>query len=420
MAGQVVGIQPKVLRWARTRAGYSVEDIASKLKQDPAEVKAWEAGESAPTYAQLETLAYDLYKRPLALFFLPEPPQEADVKQEFRTLPNSELDQLLPNTRYLLRLGQAFQLSLKELTEGINPFDHKIFKEIKLTDAAQISSVAQRVREYLAIDIDTQANWGSTDEALKVWRNAVESAGVFVFKQSFKQKSISGFCLMDAEFPIIFINNSTSKTRQIFTLFHELAHLFVGVNSISKVDDSYIDELPSKGKKIEQICNALAAEILVPLKDFQKQIEKYQILDGYSIQALANRYRVSREVILRLSLDSRYINQTEYSMKLKSEMLSADKIKDFCQKWRITEFSLFGSVLREDFRPDSDLDVLVTFAPHVPWTILDLVTMETELAELVGRDVDLVEKRVIEKSKNSIRQAEILNSAQVFYAQGDV
>jgi hypothetical protein len=164
----------------------------------------------------------------------------------------------------------------------------------------------------------------------------------------------------------------------------------------------------------------LAAEILVPLKDFQKQIEKYQILDGDSIQSLANRYRVSREVILRLSLDSRHINQTEYSMKLKSEMLSADKIKDFCQKWRITEFSLFGSVLREDFRPDSDLDVLVTFAPHVPWTILDLVTMETELAELVGRDVDLVEKRVIEKSKNPIRQAEILNSAQVFYAQGDV
>lgn len=314
MAGQVVGIQPKVLRWARTRAGYSVEDIANKLKRDPAEVKAWEAGEAAPTYAQLEKLAYDLYKRPLALFFLPEPPQEADVKQEFRTLPNSELDQLLPNTRYLLRLGQAFQLSLKELTEGINPFDHKIFKEIKLTDAAQISSVAQRVREYLAIDIDTQANWGSNDEALKVWRNAVESAGVFVFKQSFKQKSISGFCLMDAEFPIIFINNGTSKTRQIFTLFHELAHLFVGVNSISKVDDSYIDELPSIEKKVEQICNALAAEILVPSKDLLKQVEKLSCLDDESIQTLANRYRVSREVILRRSLDSGTISQTEYKL----------------------------------------------------------------------------------------------------------
>lgn len=316
MAAQVVGIQPKVLRWARARAGYSVEDIANKLKRDPAEVRAWEAGNAAPTYAQLEKLAYDLYKRPLALFFLPEPPQEAEVKQEFRTLPNAEMDQLLPNTRYLLRLGQAFQLSLKELTEGMNPSDHKIFKEIKLTDAAQIPSVAQRVRDYLAIDIDTQSAWGSTDEALKAWREAVESAGVFVFKQSFKQKTISGFCLMDTEFPIIFINNDTTKTRQIFTLFHELSHLFVGVNSISKVDDSYIDELPSKERKIEQICNALAAEILVPAKDFLEQVEKFRVLDDDSIQALANRYRVSREVVLRLSLESGNISQAEYTARV--------------------------------------------------------------------------------------------------------
>lgn len=316
MGEQVVGIQPKVLRWARARAGYSVEDIAKKLKRDPAEVKAWEAGEAASTYAQLEKLAYDLYKRPLALFFLPEPPQEADVKQEFRTLPNAEIDQLLPNTRYLLRLGQAFQLSLKELTESMNPADHKIFKDIKLTDAAQIPAVAQRVREYLAIDIDTQVAWGSTDEALKAWRNAVETAGVYVFKQSFKQKTISGFCLMDAEFPIIFINNGTAKTRQIFTLFHELSHLLVGVNSISKVDDSYIDALPSKEKKIEQLCNALAAEILVLSKDFLKQVEKFQVLDDDSVQALASRYRVSREVILRLSLESGNINQTDYNTRV--------------------------------------------------------------------------------------------------------
>jgi|LakMenE18May11ns_1017448.scaffolds.fasta_scaffold9899904_2 Zn-dependent peptidase ImmA (M78 family)/transcriptional regulator with XRE-family HTH domain len=316
MAEQVVAVQPKVLRWARSRAGYSVEDIAKQLKRDPAEIRAWETGESAPTYAQLEKLAYDLYKRPLALFFLPEPPQEVDVKQEFRTLPNAEIDQLLPNTRYLLRLGQAFQLSLKELTEGMNPSDHKIFKDIKLTDAAHIPAVAQRVREYLAIDIDTQVAWGSTDEALKAWRNAVEVAGVYVFKQSFKQKTISGFCLNDPEFPIIVINNGTTKTRQIFTLFHELAHLFVGVNSISKVDDSYINELPSQEKRIEQLCNALAADILVPPKDFRTQLENLQTLDDDSIQALANRYRVSREVILRLSLDSGNISPSEYSARV--------------------------------------------------------------------------------------------------------
>lgn len=102
-------------------------------------------------------------------------------------------------------------------------------------------------------------------------------------------------------------------------------------------------------------------------------------------------------------------------MKLQVEAWSEDQIENFCQKWKITEFSLFGSVLRADFRADSDLDVLVTFAPNAPWTILDLVTMEQELASLAGREVDLVERRVIEKSQNPIRRAEILNSAQVLY-----
>jgi predicted nucleotidyltransferase len=97
--------------------------------------------------------------------------------------------------------------------------------------------------------------------------------------------------------------------------------------------------------------------------------------------------------------------------------LSIDAIKTFCQKWQIAEFSVFGSVLREDFRPDSDLDVLVSFFPHAPWTLIDLVTMQHELQQLVNRDVDLIEKRVIEKSENWIRRNEILNTAQILYSQ---
>ena len=104
-------------------------------------------------------------------------------------------------------------------------------------------------------------------------------------------------------------------------------------------------------------------------------------------------------------------------MKLSIIDLSVDTVKVFCQKWQITEFALFGSVLRDDFRPDSDLDVLVSFFPQAPWTILDLVTMQQELQQIVSRDVDLIEKRVIEKSENWIRRTEILNTAQVVYSQ---
>lgn len=97
--------------------------------------------------------------------------------------------------------------------------------------------------------------------------------------------------------------------------------------------------------------------------------------------------------------------------------LPIDKIREFCQRWQITEFALFGSVLREDFHPDSDLDVLVTFVPNAFWNLLDLVKMQQELEVIVGRDVDLIEKRVIEQSTNWIRRKEILNTAQIFYSQ---
>ena len=99
--------------------------------------------------------------------------------------------------------------------------------------------------------------------------------------------------------------------------------------------------------------------------------------------------------------------------------LSETTIRTFCQRWQIVEFSLFGSILRADFRPDSDVDVLVSFAPNTAWNLLDIVLMQQELESLIGRKVDLVEKPVIESSHNWIRRQEILNTAQVFYAAND-
>jgi predicted nucleotidyltransferase len=92
-----------------------------------------------------------------------------------------------------------------------------------------------------------------------------------------------------------------------------------------------------------------------------------------------------------------------------------DRIAEFCRKWRITEFALFGSVLRDDFRPDSDIDVLVTFAPDANIGLLDLVAMREELVALFERDVDILTKRSIEASRNPIRKREILSTAEVIY-----
>jgi len=103
-------------------------------------------------------------------------------------------------------------------------------------------------------------------------------------------------------------------------------------------------------------------------------------------------------------------------MLVKNIDIPKETIFEFCQRWNVTEFALFGSVLRDDFRPDSDVDVLVTFAPDAHRTLFDLVDMEDELAALFGRKVDLVSKRGIERSRNYLRRKAILASAQVIYA----
>jgi len=104
-------------------------------------------------------------------------------------------------------------------------------------------------------------------------------------------------------------------------------------------------------------------------------------------------------------------------MNLRNIEWPMEQIEEYCDHWQITEFALFGSVLREDFRPDSDLDVLVSFSPTAAWTLLDLVTMQQELETIVRRQVDLIEKQVIESSENWIRRNEILNTAQVLYSR---
>ncbi|MEL7083152.1 MAG: nucleotidyltransferase family protein [Cyanobacteria bacterium J06597_1] len=98
--------------------------------------------------------------------------------------------------------------------------------------------------------------------------------------------------------------------------------------------------------------------------------------------------------------------------------IPAEEITAFCHKWQVTEFSLFGSVLRDDFRPDSDIDVMVQFHPEANPTFSTLDKMEAELKTIFHRDIDLITRQGIETSRNYLRRNEILSSAQVIYATG--
>lgn len=102
-------------------------------------------------------------------------------------------------------------------------------------------------------------------------------------------------------------------------------------------------------------------------------------------------------------------------IKLRGLELSKDKIDDFCRRWKISELAVFGSILRDDFSLESDIDLLVTFASDAEWSLLDHIRMEEELASLFGREVDLVNRRAVEQSENWIRRREILSTAQAIH-----
>jgi Zn-dependent peptidase ImmA (M78 family) len=160
--------------------------------------------------------------------------------------------------------------------------------------------------------------WGAPDgdDALKVWRKAVEAAGIFVFKDTFKQRDISGFCLAHPELPVVMINNSTAKTRQIFSLLHELTHVLTHRRAISTFDDAPLDRLTPNEQRIERFCNRIAAEVLIPGHEFATLMrglpENIEALTSEEFAALAERYRVSREVILRRFRDADRVSQAFY------------------------------------------------------------------------------------------------------------
>jgi predicted nucleotidyltransferase len=101
-----------------------------------------------------------------------------------------------------------------------------------------------------------------------------------------------------------------------------------------------------------------------------------------------------------------------------SRLLPKEALAAFCRRWKVRELALFGSILRDDFGPDSDVDLLVSFEPSADWSLFDHVKMEQELEALFGREVDLVSRRALERSENWIRRKEILDSAETVYAAG--
>jgi Zn-dependent peptidase ImmA (M78 family)/transcriptional regulator with XRE-family HTH domain len=316
MGERVVGINPRMLTWARESAGKTVEEVASALKKDPEVILQWGKGVGQPTYPQLEALAYKALKRPIAVFFFPGPPDEPDPESSFRVLPATVIGQLSSDTRLRIRDAFALQLSLSELCGGVHPSRRRILRERCLLASMEISEAAAWVREFLGAPIELQlAAWPKDAGAvLNRWRDLVDDVGISVFKHPFKQLEISGFCLHDDKFPVIMINSSTSKTRQIFTLIHELAHLLFQRSGITQDDETFLDQMIGIERAIEVFCNRFAAEFLVPNDWLCRQIEGTEPKLSV-VERTASLFSVSREVILRRFLDLGLVSKDEYEQK---------------------------------------------------------------------------------------------------------
>tara|TARA_R110000868_G_scaffold49503_10_gene159623 strand:- start:2855 stop:3991 length:1137 start_codon:yes stop_codon:yes gene_type:complete len=306
MPNEQILITPAVLQWARERAGFSLEEAKNHFKK----IESWEAGEAYPTYPQLEQLS-EKFKIPIAVFFFPAPPDIPSVQETFRTLPEAEFAAMPRNLRYLLRKAKAFQLNLSELCGGRNPSQNTIIHEFDLDADTNAIELAQWTRRQIGISLEVQIAWPDDDSALKNWRSALLNAGVFVFKDPFKAGNYSGFCLYDDEFPIVYVNSSSSKTRQIFTLFHELAHLLFHTSGIDTSGDEYIETLGGEAKKIEVLCNRFAAEFLLPDEQFEREIEGQVVSEGLA-EEIASKFHISREQVFRKFLDRGLIGEAVY------------------------------------------------------------------------------------------------------------
>jgi Zn-dependent peptidase ImmA (M78 family) len=198
-----------------------------------------------------------------------------------------------------------------ELSGGRNTSERLITRDLTFNPPVNLREMVQRVRDYLGVDLEDQKNLPDNDAAFKHWREALLRAGVYVFKEAFRIDEFSGFCLYDDVFPIIFVNNSSAKTRQIFTLFHELAHLLFRTSGIDTIHDEFIPKLANDARRVEILSNRFAAEFLLPEDAFEAAMRGEPHTEA-AVERVAALFHVSREFVFRRFLDREWIDQRTY------------------------------------------------------------------------------------------------------------
>lgn len=291
MAESLSGVNGEIIRWAREFYNMEVEEAAKAIGVDVQRYISWENGTGHPTYAKLKKIS-EIFRKPSAVFFLPSPPQLPSIRGDLRTLPDEVINKFSKNVIIQFEKAEVYQMSLQELYGDRNSIF--MYKDEFPTNVQELCNY---FRSALAFPIATQKAKRNTKVVFDIYRDKFYDLGIYVFKESFKDNSISGLCINDGQFPIIMINNSMSFARQIFTLFHELYHLISNTSGAAIIRDDYYVMLDKTQSDIEHACDTFANMFLVPPEDFQIELQKAP-LDEQRIVELSKLYSVSREAIM--------------------------------------------------------------------------------------------------------------------------
>jgi Zn-dependent peptidase ImmA (M78 family) len=290
-----VMVKPELYRWACERAGFEPGALAERFPR----LDAWQRGEAQPTLKQLESFAQATYT-PVGYLFLPEPPVEEVPIPDFRTMGDERLDRPsadLLDTIYLCQQRQEWYRDFAR-TEGEEPLP--FVGSVSL--ASDIEETAAHIRGALGFDLEERRQTPTWTEALRRFIGLADELGVLVMvsgvvgsnnRRKLDPEEFRGFALADPLAPLVFVNGADTKAAQMFTLAHELAHVWLGQSALSDVAP-----VSSPSHAVEIWCNRVAAELLVPLATFREEYQPKAILRA-ELDRLARRFKVSTLVILR-------------------------------------------------------------------------------------------------------------------------
>jgi len=315
-----VSVNPAILKWARESIGMKIEKIADKLEKEEEEIKGWESGERKPSLYQLKQLA-TYYKRPLAVFFLPEPPEEPSYPTDFRSLPGGEELPLSDDTRLAIRKAWRIQNLTEELK---GKFEEEITEYMgKIDLSTDPEEVSEKLRDWIDVTIEEQMGWEDEREALENWIEALESIGVLVTQTSIPIEEARAFSVKNNKIPIITVNTKDSVKGRIFSLFHEMGHILLKeeglcmpFRSLGWEDDSV---KKSHTKEVEIFCNHVSGSFLAPKEPLLdlKTVKRNESKEWSEnrLGRISNKFKVSKEVILRRLLMFDKTNREFYQNK---------------------------------------------------------------------------------------------------------